>query len=90
MAWFGAFSPTERDRPWTSPPRNTRHGGIPCQATTAAAAPARLCRMLHFDQTSCLPHNLREQMDAPAAGRENHYTILWSLLASETIQRELF
>lgn len=60
IAWFGAFSPSERDRLWLGAPATPQLCRVPFEAAPDASA---LRRVLHFDQTSWLPDNLLERID---------------------------
>lgn len=61
VRWFGALTPAERDALWTGPATHRAPGGIPFHAAPGASP---LRKVLHFDQTSWLPDNLLERMDA--------------------------
>lgn len=61
IAWFGALSPAERAEIWRGPALGRAPDRHPF---TAAADASALRRVLHFDQTSWLPDNLLERMDA--------------------------
>ena len=61
VRWFGAITPQERDALWTGPASHRAPGRIPFHASKTASP---LSRVLHFDQTSWLPDNLLERMDA--------------------------
>lgn len=61
VRWFGAITPEERSSLWRGPQSHRQAGPIPFHAA-AGASPLR--RVLHFDQTSWLPDNLLERMDA--------------------------
>ena len=59
--WFGALSPTERERLWRGPAGGRAPDRHPFEAASGASS---LRRVLHFDQTSWLPDNLLERMDS--------------------------
>ena len=61
VRWFGAITPQERTALWRGPASHRAPGPIPFH-TSKDASP--LSRVLHFDQTSWLPDNLLERMDA--------------------------
>jgi asparagine synthase (glutamine-hydrolysing) len=61
VRWFGALTPAERAALWRGPESRRAPGRIPFQARAGASA---LGRVLQFDQTSWLPDNLLERMDA--------------------------
>jgi asparagine synthase (glutamine-hydrolysing) len=61
IRWFGAISPAERSKMWVGPVSARTVDRMPFNAA-ADASPLR--RVLHFDQTSWLPDNLLERMDA--------------------------
>jgi asparagine synthase (glutamine-hydrolysing) len=61
VRWFGAITPAERAQLWTGPAATRQPGQIPFRAAKSASP---LGRVLHFDQTSWLPDNLLERMDA--------------------------
>ncbi|MBD9374396.1 asparagine synthase (glutamine-hydrolyzing) [Rhizobium sp. ARZ01] len=61
VRWFGAITPAERAQIWTGPPATRQPGQAPFQSANGASP---LRQVLHFDQTSWLPDNLLERMDA--------------------------
>jgi asparagine synthase (glutamine-hydrolysing) len=61
VAWFGVMNTEERARIWRQAASTRRVDRFPFQAAPGASA---LRKVLHFDQTSWLPDNLLERMDA--------------------------